>query len=370
MALANFVIGMGAFVVIGVLSPVAQAFGIDRAQAGGLMTVYAVTYALASPLMVALTGQLDRKRLILFGLAVFAAGAGLALVARSFELLLAARVLMALGGGVVMPVSASVGVSIAGAGQQGRALAIVFGGLSLAQVLGVPAGAWLGYAFGWQAAFGVVVGLSLLGMVAIGVSLPSGIAVPTATLASLGAVLKSPRLMLAVSFTALFVGGLYVPYTYLAPLLESIYGMSQDGITLFLLIFGSGAVIGNVVGGWLTDRIGPVKTLAGLALAQMVLMPLLTLPTWPVPVLAGVILAWSVFAWSFSVPQQVRLAALDPPKIPVLFALNASAIYVWASLGSGVGGATLHTLGLHLLGPAGAVLAGLALVSLLLASRR
>ncbi len=370
LALANFVIGMGAFVVIGVLSPVATAFGIERAQAGALMTVYAAAYAIASPLLVALTGPLDRKRLILIGLAVFALGAGLAVVAPSFEVLLAARVLMAFGGGVVTPVSASVGVAVAGAGQQGRALAIVFGGLTLAQVLGVPAGAWLGYAYGWQAAFGVVVVLALLGMALIAASLPAGIQVPVATLASLAAVLKSPRLMLAISFTALFIGGLYAPYTYFAPFLESLYGLSRDGVTIYLLIFGSGAVIGNAVGGWLTDRIGPVKTLMMLCLAQLLLMPALTLPTWAPWLLGVMVLVWSVFGWAFMVPQQARLASLDPPKIPVLFALNASAIYVGASLGSAVGGATLKAWGLHLLGPAGAALAALALISLLLAGRR
>jgi len=364
LALANFVIGMGAFVVVGVLSPLAQAFEVSRPQAGALMSVYAATYAIASPLLVAATGRLDRRRLLAIGLALFGLGALAAALAPSFALLLAARALMALGGGLVTPVAASVGVALAGPGRQGRALAIVFGGLTFAQVLGVPAGAWLGYAFGWAAAFIVVAVLALLGWAAVALALPAGIVVPVATLASLGAVLRSGRLMLAISFTALFIGALYVCYTFLAPLLETLYGLSRDGVTGMLALFGLGAVVGNAMGGRLTDRIGSRRTLVLLCLAQCLLMPALTLPTWPVAAVGALILVWSVFGWSFMVPQQARLAALDPARLPVLFALNASAIYVGATLGSGVGGAVLKDLGLHALGLFGAALALVGLASL------
>ncbi|WP_457322633.1 MFS transporter [Roseateles sp. P5_E11] len=364
LALANFAIGMGAFVVVGVLSPVALAFGVDRAQAGALMSVYAGTYAVASPLLVAATGRLDRRRLMSIGLALFALGAVMAALAPSFALLLAARAVMALGGGLVTPVAASVGVALAGPGQQGRALAIVFGGLTLAQVLGIPAGAWLGYALGWQAAFVVVAVLTLLSLAAMVVALPAGIAVPVASLKSLGAVLRSGRLMGAVAFTALFIGALYVCYTFVAPLLESVYGLSRDGVTGMLLLFGLGAVAGNAMGGRLTDRIGSRRTLVLLCLAQCLLMPALTLPTWPLAVMGALVFTWSVFGWSFMVPQQARLAALDPARLPVLFALNASAIYVGATLGASVGGMVLKGLGLHALGLFGAALALLGLASL------
>ncbi|MDR7272673.1 putative MFS family arabinose efflux permease [Pelomonas saccharophila] len=364
LALANFAIGMGAFVVVGVLSPVALAFGVDRAHAGALMSVYAGTYAIASPLLIAATGRLDRRRLMSIGLALFAAGSVMAALAPSFALLLAARALMALGGGLVTPVAASVGVALAGPGQQGRALAIVFGGLTFAQVLGIPAGAWLGYALGWQAAFVVVAMLTLVGLAAIVTALPAGIAVPVASLSKLGKVLRDARLMVAVAFTALFTGGLYVCYTFVAPLLESLYGLSRDGVTGMLLLFGLGAVVGNAMGGRLTDRIGSRRTLVLLCLAQSLLMPALTLPTWPLAAVGALMFIWSVFGWSFMVPQQARLAALDPAQLPVLFALNASAIYVGATLGSAVGGAVLKGLGLHALGLFGAALALLGLASL------
>jgi predicted MFS family arabinose efflux permease len=169
----------------------------------------------------------------------------------------------------------------------------------------------------------------------------------------------------AVSFTALFIGALYVFYTFLAPFLESRYQLGRDGVTLVLAIFGAGAVVGNSVGGVLTDRIGPQRTLVLLCVAQLLLLPAMTWVPMPVAVFGAVIALWSICSWSFMVPQQARLALLAPERIPVLFALNAAAIYVGGSIGSALGGAALHASGFTWLGPAGAGLALLALGSLL-----
>jgi len=365
LSLANFAVGMGAFVVIGILSPVATDLGISKAQAGSLLTAYAVVYSLSSPLLVALTGRVDRTWALVGGMATFSIGALAAALAGGLTAVLAARCVMAVGAGIVTPVAASVGVALAGAEGRGRALAVVFGGLTLAQALGVPLGAWLGYAYGWRTAFAVVVALGGLSIVAFMVRLPRGIRVPTATLASLGGVLASFRQSMAVSFTALFIGALYVFYTFLAPFLESRYQLGRDGVTLVLAIFGAGAVVGNSVGGVLTDRIGPQRTLVLLCAAQLVLLPAMTWLPMPVAAFGVVVAVWSICSWSFMVPQQARLALLAPERIPVLFALNAAAIYVGGSIGSALGGAALRASGFALLGPAGAGLALLALGSLL-----
>jgi DHA1 family inner membrane transport protein len=365
LALVNFAVGMGAFVVIGILSPVAADLGIGKAQAGWLLTVYAVAYALSSPLLVAMTGRVDRTWALVGGMAAFSVGALAAALSGSLFTVLAARCLMALGAGIVTPVAASVGVALAGAEGRGRALAVVFGGLTLAQALGVPLGAWLGYAYGWRMAFGVVVLLSASATAALAAWLPRGIRVPVATLASLAGVLGSLRQSVAVSFTALFIGALYVFYTFLAPFLEARYQLGRDGVTVVLAIFGAGAVVGNSVGGVLTDRIGPHRTLMLLCAAQLGLLPTLTLLPMPLVLFAAGVAIWSVCSWSFMVPQQARLATLAPERIPVLFALNAAAIYVGGSIGSALGGATLQAAGFELLGPIGASLALLALGSLL-----
>lgn len=370
LAFANFVVGMGAFVVIGVLTPVASSFGISRSAAGGLMSTYAIVYAVASPILVALTGKLDRARLLTISLAVFLVGTVMAALATSFDALLWARVPMAIGGALVTPVAASVGISLLPPAQRGKALAVVFGGLTLAQAVGVPLGAWIGYAFGWRTAFWLVAAVTSVAGLALWMALPRGLSTQVTSLSSLKAALQSRLLMVAVSFTALFIGALYVFYTYLAPFLESRLGLGRDGVSVMLLVFGCGAVVGNAMGGWLTDRIGPARTLAGLALSQCLWLPLLSLshlPVWATGLLIGV---WSVCSWSFMVPQQARLAALSPALAPVLFALNAAAIYVGSSLGALLGGQVLGRMGFEALGLVGAGVALLAGSSLYLAGSR
>lgn len=369
LAFANFVIGMGAFVVIGVLSPVAIAFGVDKAQAGWLMTAYALVYALTSPVLVAHFGHIDKARLVTMGLGIFMVGAFVCAAAPTFEVLALGRMAMALGGGLVTPTAATIGVAISKPEARGGALATVFGGLTLAQVVGVPVGAWLGYALGWRVAFELVVVLALACALLMHRTLPRGIDAPKASLTTLADVLRTPHLLSAVAFTALFIGGIYVVYTYIAALIEARLGFGRDGITAMLLLFGAGAVAGNALGGFLTDRIGPVRTLLLLCLAQMVLMPLVSFVDAGVVALAAAIGLWSVFAWSFMAPQQTRLAGIDPKRTPVLFALNAAAIYLGGSLGSLAGGQTLRFADFDALGPIGAAVVVGAAISLWLTER-
>ena len=225
-----------------------------------------------------------------------------------------------------------------------------------------------GYAFGWRTAFAAAAVLAGLSLVA-GLALPRGLRAPVTSLGTLGAVLRSPALVAAVAFTAVFVGGLYVLYTYLAAFLEARLGLGRDGVSLLLLVYGAGAVLGNCAGGRLTDRLGPARTLTALGVAQLAVMPALTLPPPSLVAAAALLLAWSASSWSFMVPQQARLAALDPERAPVLFALNAAAIYLGASLGAATGAAVLvGTGGYAALGPVGALTAVAALASLPLAN--
>lgn len=364
LAVANFAIGIGAFVVVGVLGPLARDLLVSPPQAGQLLTLYALVYAIGSPLLVALTGTLDRSTLLCAGLAVFGLGSLCCALSPDLSTALTARAVMALGGAVVTPVAASMAVVLVPGEQRGHALAVVFSGLTLAQALGVPLGAWLGYAFGWRMAFAAVAALCLAVVLLCRWRLPRGTQVPVATFRSLAAVLRSWRHSLAVAFTALFIGAIYVVYTFVAPWLESRHGMGRDGVTFVLVLFGLGAVAGNLVGGRLTDRIGPHRTLQGLAASQIVLLPALTLLPLALPAFVAMLTLWSVCGWSFMVPQQARLAAMSPAQLPVLLALNASALYLGAAVGSSIGGWALHVGSFENLGVVAAVIAGLAWLSL------
>ena len=361
---ANFVIGMGAFMVIGMLNPVAEDFALSPARAGWMMTIYALAYAVLSPILVALTGRVGRRRVLAFGLALFAAANAVASLAGSEAGLLAARGLAAAGAGLVTPVTAAVAANLAVPERRARALASVFFGLTLAQVLGVPVGSWIAYTFGWRWAFAIVALLAFPITVLIWIRIPAGMSVPPVTLGDLGRTLLNLRHLLTVSFTTVFLGSIYVVYTYLAPLLTAQMGFGRDGIALVLLIFGIGAVVGNLAGGQLTDRIGATRTLLILALSQAAFTPWFSAMPLPMLGLSALILLWSIFGWAFMAAQQVRLIALDPNNVSVLLALNAAAIYVGSAIGALIGGFVIEGYGLGALGwfaSVGAVAAALVL---------
>jgi DHA1 family inner membrane transport protein len=364
LSLANFAVGMGAFAVIGVLSPIASGFHVEVATAGFLMTVYALVYAVAAPLLVSASGKVDRAWVVTSGLAVCSLGAALGALSPSFGWLLFARALMAAGSGLVTPVAAAVGVATATPEHRGRALATIYAGFPLAQALGVPVGAWLGYAFGFRSTFGVIAVITAIAAVVLAIAVPRGLVVQRTSLAVLASTVASPRLLGAVSFMTFFMAAIFSLYTYLGSFLEVRHGLTRGGITAMFLVFGLGAMAGNALGGALTDRIGSLRTLALLGAAQMLLMPVLTVVHAPLFVTGALIGFWSVCGWSSNVPQQARLASLDPARAPVLLSLHSSAIYIGSSIGSSVGGRVLSAFGHDALGFLGAAFAAAALGSL------
>ncbi|WP_411889327.1 MFS transporter [Yoonia sp. SDW83-1] len=359
---ANFVIGMGAFVLIGMLTPLGEGLGITPARTGWIMTTYALAYAVLSPLLVSLTGQIGRRRVLAFALGTFAAANLLSALAINEAMLHGARILAAAGAGVMTPVTAAVAAGLSAEEERGKALAAVFFGLTLAQVLGVPVGSWIAYTFGWRVAFGVVVMLAIPVIIMVWRVVPAGLAFQVVTLRDLGRTLGEARTMLAVMFTTTFLTGIYVVYTYLAPLLEDTMGYGRDGITMVLVVFGLGAVGGNLLGGRMTDRIGPFRTLICLSIIQFVTMPLLSLLPLPdvwVFVICGL---WSVFGWSFMAAQQVRIISIAPESAAIVLALNAAAIYIGAAIGSAIGSAVISGYGVTGLGVAGGFVALLAVI--------
>ncbi len=364
LSVANFAQGLGAFSVIGIVAMVGTGMQVQLYEAGLLVSLYAIVYAVSSPLLVSGSGSLDRRSVLLWGLSLLTAGAGLATLAPDFSTLLFARALMAAGGGLITPVAAAIGVATSAPAERGRVLATVFAGLAVAQALGVPAGAWLGGIFSWRATFGfvfVVAALTLAGALAL---VPRKLRVETASLRVLGEVLREPRSMAAVSFIVLFIGCNFTLLTYLAPFLAGRFHLSSTEVAGVLMIYGAAAVVGNTCGGALTDRLGPARTLVLLCVAMVCVLPVLTLTDLPLLATLPLLIVWSLFGWSVHVPQQARLAQLDPRRASVLLSLHSAGIYVGSSVGASLAGQVLQVSDPHWLGPAGAALALLALASL------
>jgi len=361
---SNFIIGLGAFVVIGVLSPIADAFALSKADAAWAMTAYALAYALTSPVLAALTGALDRAQLLVVSMALFALGALLCATAPYFGVVLLGRVAMAVGAGLVTPTQAAIAASIVAPAERGRALSLVFLGFTIAQAFGVPLGAWLGYAFGWRWAFGLVALLSIVGTAVLLAATPRGLKIPPNSLATLATTARTPKFMIAVSFTALFFAANYCVYTFLAPFVEARFDAARDGVTLVLATFGICAVAGNIVGGVLSDRLGADWTLAGACLGSALAMPALTALAMPFTLTLALVGFWSLVVFANFAAQQSRLVTLDPERASTLLALNAASLYLGSAAGAYIGGVTLKASGYAWLGLVGAAITLLAMASL------
>lgn len=362
-------IGMGAFVIVGILEPLGADMDRSPAQAGQLLTVYALSYAILSPLLVALTGRIGRRHVLTFAFALFALAALLSALAPNFALLNLGRVLAAAGAGLFTPLAAAVAAALYPEEQRARVLAAVFFGLTLSQVLGVPAGSWIAYSFGWRYSFWLVLALTLPINLLIWLRVPAELQFQPVSMIDLKRVIVQARMMLAVLFTGSFLGAIYVLYTYIAPLLSQTMDFGRDGITLILVAFGIGAVGGNIMGGFLADRFGWRITLIGLCLCQIALMPLFSMLPFPPLALVALSFSWALFGWAFMSGQQVRLIGLAGPQAPVVLALNAAAIYVGAAAGSALGGFVIARFGISAIGLAAGLSAIFALLHLITSVR-
>lgn len=346
----NFVIGMGAFVVIGVLKPISTGLGMSLTEASQVLSVYALGYALSSPLLAALTGRWDRRKILLVGLSLFLVSTIAASLATTPASLLTARIFAALGASVFTPTAFSVAVITSPLKHRGRALSIVSAGLTLAQVAGVPIGTWLGFTFGWRMAFWCVSGLGVIALLLAWSNIPHRIKHTPITLKHLGNALTDQKMISAVLFTAFFLTGAYMLFTFMTLLLDVKLQLDRNGIALTMMVIGVGAFIGSLTGGFAADRLGPIKWLIIAATSQLILLPVLTLLDYGVATGTLLLFVWAIFVWSFLVPQQVRMVRIKPESQNVNLAINASCIYLGTAVGASIGGYVLEHFSLSMLG--------------------
>ena len=370
LALGNFVLGTGAFVLPALLQPLASDLQVSLPAAGWLMSGYALTYAVGSPLLTALTGRWPRRRVLLSGLALIAVGNALLALSPTLPLAHLGRIVSALGGALYTPIAASIAVAIAAPERRARALALVFAGMTIAQVLGIPLGSLLATGLSWRAVFAVVALAAVAAFVVIQRRVPADVAAPASTLAQLGALLRDPGAALALSVTLVFFAGQFVVITFLGPVISSAAGVGGGGLALLLWLFGVAAVVANLVGGAVSDRIGPAPTIMGLTLGSAVVLAILpTLDGQPVAA-AACLLLWGLTGYAFMTPQQARLVDLMPWAPGLALSLNAAALYAGSAVGGAVGGAIVARSGLAPLGLGGAALLGVSLVLLGASGRR
>jgi len=351
LALSAFAIGTTEFVIVGLIPTIAASLQVSVPSAGLLVSLYALGVAIGAPLLTAMTGRVPRKQLLLGLMVLFTIGNLVAWMAPDYTALMAARVLTGLAHGVFFSIGSTIATSLVPKEKAASAIALMFTGLTVALVTGVPLGTFIGQHFGWQATF---LAVSLLGVIAVigsAILVPSDIAgsKPAPLLMQL-AVLKKPRLLLVYAITTLGYGGSFIAFTYLAPILQQVSGFAASTVSLVMLVYGVSVAAGNIWGGKLADRLGPVRALqivfALLALVLLVLA--FTAPSKPLVLIT--VLAWGAVAFG-NVPglqvYVVRRAERDAPQaVDVASGLNIAAFNVGIALGAWGGGLIVAHLGL------------------------
>jgi DHA1 family inner membrane transport protein len=351
LTLSAFAIGTTEFVIVGLIPTIAASLGVSVPSAGLLVSVYALGVAIGAPVLTALTGKVPRKQLLLGLMALFTVGNLVAWMAPGYVALMGARVLTGLAHGVFFSVGSTIATGLVSKDKAASAIALMFTGLTVALVTGVPLGTFIGQTLGWQATFLAVAGLGVIAFAGSLLLVPNTIPnSPAAPLTTQLAVLKKPRLLLVYAITTLGYGGTFVAFTYLAPILQEVSGFSAASVSLVMLVYGVSVAFGNIWGGKLADRKGAIPALK-------VVFGLLALVLFAFTFTAGhawlallTVLAWGAVAFG-NVPglqvyvvQQAQRHA--PQAVDVASGLNIAAFNVGIALGAWAGGIIVAQWGL------------------------
>ncbi len=369
LALGTFAIGTDGFVIAGVLPGIARDMHVTLGAAGLLVSIFALVYGLSAPLLTAALSRLERRRVLVAGMAVLAAANLAAALASGYAWLAAARVAAALGAAAFSPVALAAAVQLSPDSVRGRAVSSVLAGMTASLVASVPLGALLGSLGSWRWTFGLVAAISAIAALGIGVCLPRIAPVRTSSLRARLVLLARPPVLANLIAAFIWITGAFAVYTFVAPVLRAATGWNGVGISGLLLVYGVAAFVGNTVGGHTADRWGAKRSIV-LALASLVVI--LSALGWAadegppigLPVSIAALAAWATAGWSLTPSLAHRLVALTPAVGPEVLSLNTSAIYLGIAAGAAVGGPVLAHLGVAQLGftAAGLQLLALALV--------
>jgi len=366
-SLCAFAVGFTEFITIGLVSAMASDLQVDITRIGLTVTTYAAGVVIGAPVLTAFASNLSRKHLILIAMLVFSAGNLIAGFSESLLPLLFARLMSGLAHGVFFAVASSVATRLVASDRAGAALALVFGGVTVAMSLGVPIGTWLGTILHWQLIFLVIAGCGLMGSLGIATLMPAAsgaAATKGAGWRDLG-VLFDRRLLAGASIPMLSYTGSFALYTYVSPILLDVTGVTVETASVTLLAYGLGAAVGNVLGGKLTDNQGMDRAslilLGGIALS----LGLITLSLHVSAAIICLVALLGLTTYGAIPPLQSRILMLaqrhQPQAMDVASGMNIAAFNAGVVLGSAIGGAVIPAMGLVVLAPIGA---GVALISI------
>ena len=339
LAIAAFGIGTSEFIIMGLLPNLADSFHVSIPKAGALVTGYALSVTIGAPLVAIATARLERKTALLLLMGIFTLGNLMCAISPSYNLLFGARIITALCHGAFFGIGSIVASNLVPRNQRAQAIALMFSGLTLANVLGVPAGTALGQAFGWRASFFAIVPIGLIAATAVFFLVPPQQATGTGLLHEFR-VLRQPQVLLMLAMSVLTSTSLFCVFTYITPMLEDITHVSPHAVTIILLLFGVGITIGNLVGGALTDWHPTAFQIGSLLILITSLAVLYFAEPFLIPAVATV-LVWGAIQFAAGAPLQARIVhhAAEAPNLAAT--LNQGAFNLGNAIGASIGGVML-----------------------------
>ncbi len=369
LALSAFAIGTTEFVIMGLLPDVANDLRVSIPSAGWLISGYALGVAIGAPIMALLTAKLPRKRTLMLLMAIFIIGNILCALAYSYHFLMVARVITALCHGAFFGIGSVVAASLVAPGRQASAVALMFTGLTLANVLGVPFGTGFGQIFGWRATFWGVTGIGVLAIIALTLSLPANKTEAPVSLSREVRALANGKLWLSLLMTLCFAASMFALFSYLAPMLLQVTGISERGVSWTLFLIGAGLTLGNILGGKLADWNVSFSLL--LSFSLIIVFSLVfnwaSHAVWPAEI---TLFLWAMATFATVPGLQINVVRHGKDAPNLVSTLNISAFNIGNALGAWVGGTVIvQGYGLTSVPVAAAVLAAIGLIVCLVTFR-
>jgi len=343
LTISAFAIGTTEFVIVGLIPTIANDLGVSLPSAGLLVSLYALGVAIGAPVLTAVTGKWNRKNLLLALMLLFTLGNIVAYYSPNYESLIIARILTGLAHGVFFSIGSTIATSLVSKDKEASAIAIMFTGLTVALVTGVPLGTYIGQEFGWRFTFLVVSGLGVISLIGSFLLIPKNLkeSVPTKISQQIS-VLTNPRLLLVYLITALGYGGTFIAFTYLVPILEQVSGFDSKMVAILLLIYGVSVAVGNIWGGKLADKLGPIQALYRIFLGLALVLIIFTFTVSNPYLAVATILIWGAFAFGNVPGLQVYVVQLAqqhaPHAVDTASGLNIAAFNVGIAFGAWSGG--------------------------------
>ena len=368
LTLSAFAIGTTEFVIVGLVPTIASDLSVSLPSAGLLVSLYAIGVAVGAPVLTALTGRWNRKSVLLSLMALFVFGNLLAWQAPSYESLILARIMTGLAHGVFFSIGSTIATSLVSKDKEASAIAIMFTGLTVALVTGVPLGTWIGQQFGWRATFLAVSALGVIALLGSALLIPKNLKQSaSASLSEQAKVLLQPRLLLVYLMTILGYGGTFTAFTYLAPILQQEAGFNAATVSIIMLVYGVSVAVGNIYGGKLADKKGPISALTIIFALLSVILAVLTFTMQSKIGVVITVLVWGAFAFGNVPGLQVYVVQLaekfSPKTVDVASGLNIAAFNVGIALGSVLGGQIVENMSLQDTAWVGALISTAALLA-------